>query len=154
MAKRCEDLFEVAQVQDHFRNILGSKLKVVTGDAQGIDAVIRRVDSLVLPIESILFDVFDKRYSANWLSVMAKFHESVELIEEDTKAFIDYSFDQLRSAEGAFDLLQNFKNIKSRESINHQMQQKFTNVLDRYSMEVQEVKTLFETHRANPPCTK
>eukprot|EP01044_Picomonas_judraskeda_P001223 COSAG03_NODE_68_length_15004_cov_6.604764_1_plen_99_part_10 len=71
-------------------------------------------DTLVLPIENILFDVFDKRYSANWLSVMAKFHESVELIEEDTKAFIDYSFDQLRSAEGAFDLLQNFKNIKSR----------------------------------------
>ena len=154
MAKRCEDLYEVAQVQDHFRNILGSKLKVVTGDAQGIDAVIRRVDSLVMPIEGILFDVFDKRYSANWLSVMAKFHESVELIEEDTKAFIDYSFDQLRSAEGAFDLLQNFKNIKSRDSINHQMQQKFTNVLDRYSMEVQEVKTLFETHRADPPCTK
>ena len=33
MAKRCEDLCDVAQVLDHFRNILGSKLKVVTGDA-------------------------------------------------------------------------------------------------------------------------
>jgi dynein heavy chain len=101
MASRCEDLYEVAEVLDHFKNILGSKLKVVTGDAQGIDAVIRRVDSLVTPIEGILFDVFDRRYQANWLSFMTKFHESVQDIEQDTQAFIDDSFDQLRSAEGA-----------------------------------------------------
>jgi dynein heavy chain len=154
MAKRCEDLCDVAQVLDHFRNILGSKLKVVTGDAQGIDAVIRRVEGLVSPIESILFDVFNKGYSAQWTAVMQKFNEAVQLIEDDTKHFIDYSFDQLRSAEGAFDLLQNFKDIESREAINHQMQQKFTNVLDRYSAEVEEIRVIFESNRANPPCTK
>ena len=98
--------------------------------------MIRRVDSLVTPIETILFDVFNKGYLANWMAVMQKFEESVQLIEDDTKNFIDQSFDQLRSAEGAFDLLCNFKDIQSREAINRQMEQKFTNVLDRYSDEV------------------
>lgn len=86
MAKRCEDLCDVAQVLDHFRNILGSKLKVVTGDAQGIDAVIRRVESLVTPIETILFDVFNKGYVANWMAVMQKFNESVQVRQSCTAA--------------------------------------------------------------------
>ena len=34
--------------------------------------------------------------------------------------FINASFKKLRSAEGAFDMLLNFKKIKSREAINKQ----------------------------------
>ena len=118
--------------------------------------MIRRVDSLVTPIETILFDVFNKGYLANWRVVMQKFEESVKLIEDDTKNFIDQSFDQLRSAEGAFDLLCNFKDIQSREAINRQMEQKFTNVLDRYSDEVDLIRNIFDEHvaKASPPCSK
>ena len=154
MAERCADLFDVGQIVSHFRNILGSKLKAVTGDAQGIDAVIARVDQLLTPIENIGFDVFDKRYQANWMAVMQKFHELVQEIDEDTRRFIDYSFDQLRSAENAFDLLQNFKDIQSRPSINEQMQQKFINVLHRYSAEVELTNAIFNANKRAPPCTK
>ena len=140
---------------EHFRKILGSKLKVVTGDAAGIDRVIMRVEELPSNIESVLFDVFDKRHSLNWESIMTKFHESVGYIEDETRHFIDHSFEQLRSAEGAFDLLQNFKDIQSRDSINHQMTQKFTNVLSRYAAEVELAKTIFETFKyPRPPSFK
>jgi len=52
---------------------------------------------------------------------MKSFHETVSRIEERTKTFIDTSFEKLRSAEGAFDLLQNFKNIESRDTIRSQV---------------------------------
>lgn len=65
-------------------------------------------------IETVAFDIFDKRYQAGWEATMTRFNNNVSLIEDTAKQFIDASFHNLRSAEGAFELLQNFKNIKSR----------------------------------------
>eukprot|EP00741_Cyanophora_paradoxa_P015322 tig00000194_g14791.t1 len=154
MSARCADLYEVAQVLDHFQNILGQELKAVTGDALGIDEVMRRVEQLVVPLENVPFDIFDKRYQPNWEAQMSKFNDNVALIEDMTKSFINASFKKLRSAEGAFELLQNFKNIQSRDAINKQMMEKFTDILIQYSKEVDMVKEIFEAHRDKPPVTK
>eukprot|EP00736_Rhodelphis_marinus_P009344 Rmarinus@m.3249 len=153
MAARCQNLYDVAQVLEHFYNILGSELKAVTGDAQGIDEVIKRVEGLVTPLESVPFDIFDKRYQANWEAVMHKFEESVVQIEEMTKQFINVSFKKLRSAEGAFELLQNFRNIESRASINKQMMEKYTDILLQYSKEIDIINNIFESSVASPPRT-
>ena len=46
------------------------------------------------------------------------FNREVQSIENEAKHFIDESFKKLRSAEGAFDMLHNFKHIRSvREKI-------------------------------------
>lgn len=65
-------------------------------------------------IETVAFDIFDKRYQTGWENTMSRFNHNVALIEDTVKQFIDASFNNLRSAEGAFELLQKFKNIKSR----------------------------------------
>lgn len=57
-------------------------------------------------------------------------------IEKEAINFIDESFKKLRSAQGAFDLLQKFKHIRSRQAINKQMLMKFDNILERYEKEV------------------
>jgi dynein heavy chain len=62
---------------------------------------------------------------------MSRFREQIIQIEEMAKQFIDASFKKLRSAEGAFDLLQNIKNIKSRESINKQLMGKWYLIFDK-----------------------
>lgn len=126
----------------------------VTGDSAQIDEVLQKVKDMIHNIESVPFDVFDKRYQTSWETVMNRFNETVVHIEEMTKKFIDASFNHLRSAEGAFELLQNFKNLKSRSSINKQMMDKFSDVLKRYSIELQKVKELFEEHSKNPPIAK
>lgn len=46
---------------------------------------------------------------------MAKFRENVAAIEEMLKKFMDDSFTKLRSAEGAFELLQKFRSMQSHE---------------------------------------
>lgn len=63
MSLRCGDLFEIAEVMDQFYSIFGPELKAVTGDPQAIDEVIKRVEALIVPFETIPFDIFDKKYS-------------------------------------------------------------------------------------------
>ena len=151
MAKICENCQEFATVLDQFHKFLGPELKAVTGDQQGIDQMLGRVQSLVDPLESVPFDIFDRRYKSSWESVMLQFREQVLEIESMTRQFIDSSFQKLRSAEGAFDLLQNFQHIQSRESINKQMMEKYQDILLQYSKEVEHLAELFETHRHDPP---
>ena len=151
MAKICENLQEVATVLNQFHKFLGPELKAVTGDSQGIDQVMTQVQSLVGPLESVPFDIFDRRYASSWDAVMVQFREHVVQIEQMTRSFIDTSFQKLRSAMGAFDLLQNFQNIQSRESINTQMMEKYKDILMQYSKELEKLSDLFEKHKACPP---
>jgi dynein heavy chain, axonemal len=72
------------------------------------------VDGLVAPLERVPFDIFDRKYKDSWHMVMQQFRRAVEEIESMTKSFIEQSFQKLRSAEGAFELVQNFKNIQVR----------------------------------------
>ena len=59
------------------------------------------------------FDAFHLRHQMSWRSVMDWFNREVQSIENEAKHFIDESFKKLRSAEGAFDMLHNFKHIRS-----------------------------------------
>jgi dynein heavy chain len=154
MASRCADMYEIADVIEQFYSIFGAELKAVTGEPQAIDEVIKRVDSLCTPFENITFDVFNKKAQAQWEGVMGRFREQILQIEEMAKQFIDASFKKLRSAEGAFALLKNIKNIKSRESINNQLMGKWYEILDQYAREIDITEEIFNKHRDNPPISK
>ncbi|KAL8020331.1 putative AAA+ ATPase domain, dynein heavy chain region D6 P-loop domain-containing protein [Plasmopara halstedii] len=154
MAKICENLQEVATVLHQFHQFLGPELKAVTGDSQGIDDVMIRVENLILPFENVLYKIFDRGYKTSWDLVMTQFQDQVTEIEHMTQQFIDSSFRKLRSAEGAFDLLQNFQNIQSRESINKQMMEKYTDILTQYSKEVEMLGDQFHRYKESPPVYK
>ena len=85
---------------------------------------------------------------------MDGFNREVVNIENEAKMFIDESFQSLRSAEGAFNLLLKFKHIRSREAINNQMMQKFRDILVQYQKEVDTMEKLFSTQREAPPLHK
>ena len=154
MARTCADLYEVATVLDQFHKFLGPELKAVTGESEGIDEVMTRVEQLVEPLETVPFNIFDRRYKDSWSGVMTRFHQHVAEIEEMTKSFIELSFQKLRSAEGAFELVENFRNIQSRESINTQINERYKDILQQYTKELEGIHHIFETHRANAPIYK
>ncbi|KAL8575817.1 hypothetical protein ACOMHN_014822 [Nucella lapillus] len=150
----CKHLNEVAQVLQEFYNIFGPELKAVTGDPKRIDDVLLRVDLLVEPLERVPFDPFSSVNKERWQKLMDGFYHEVSLIETEAKAFIDESFQSLRSAEGAFDMLLNFRHIKSREAINKQMMNKFKDILLQYGKELDMIDALYEEHKDNPPLNK
>jgi dynein heavy chain len=154
MAEICMNLSEVATVLDQFHKFFGPELRAVTGDSESIDEIEMKVAELVEPLESVQFDIFSPLFKPNWDIEMAKFHKSVGEIESMTHHFIDTSFDNLRSAEGAFDLLQNFKTIQSRDSINKQMIKKYEFVLLQYSKELVAIRINYKEHKDNPPTFK
>lgn len=155
MSQICDHLLNMAETLDQFNRFLGPELKaVVTGNPGAIDEVIQRVQDLISPCESLPFNIFDQKYQASWEQQMKEFHEKVIDIEDRTKQIIDTSFQKLRSAEGAFNLLQNFKNIESRESIQKQMMEKFSDILLQYKKEVERVRVIFMEGKDHPPVSK
>jgi len=154
MARVCGDLHEVAIVLDQFHKFLGPELKSVTGESKGIDDVMASVEALPERLENAPYDIFDRRYREAWTSAMQTFHTSVEDIEEMTKSFIELSFKKLRSAEGAFDLVENFQNIQSRESINQQIHERYNDILKQYTNELDHIDSIFQSNKSNPPIYK
>ncbi|XP_028567040.2 dynein axonemal heavy chain 10 isoform X2 [Podarcis muralis] len=154
MAIICQDLYNILQVMEEFYNIFGPELKAVTGDPKRIDEVLRRVDGLVSPMEVLTFEPFNIRCATQWKIVMEEFKMEVLDIEKEAKSFIDDSFKTLRSAEAAFDMLLNFKHIRSREAINKQMMMKFNDILAQYCKEVEIVNNIFVSNLSNPPLCK
>jgi dynein heavy chain len=154
MAQVCMNLSEVATVLDQFHKFFGPELRAVTGDAASIDEIAKKVEELVEPLESVPFDIFSRVEKGSWDIEMSQFHKSVGEIELMTHTFIDTSFQKLRSAEGAFDLLQNFKTIQSRDSINKRMMKKYEDILLQYSKELEGIRANYQMHRDNPPTFK
>ncbi|XP_069071115.1 dynein axonemal heavy chain 10 [Pleurodeles waltl] len=154
LAGICQDLFNTLQILEEFYNIFGPELKAVTGDPKRIDDVIRRVDGLVVPVQTLTFDPFNIKYSHQWKAVMDNINFEVMAIEGEAKNFIDESFKTLRSSEAAFDMLLKFKHIRSREAINKQMMKKFNEILAQYCKEVDIVDQIFLKNTEDPPLYK
>ena len=70
------------------------------------------------------------------------------MIENKTIKLIDDTFKDLRSSEGAFDLLNNFKNIVTLDEISKKLQKKYTDVLNNYKKELDNNRALFENGKA------
>lgn len=154
MSSICKDLREMVHVMSDFQKFLGPELKSVTGDNQGVENVLGRVRQMVRPLQDLEFDVFDQQHSDQWAAVRDKFKADRDQIEKAMRAFIDTSFKKLRSAEGAFELLQNFKGIKGEGAITKQMLDKFDEILSQFKREIEFIRDLFEQQRDNPPATK
>ena len=144
MARICGDLLEITQALDQFQKFLGPELKAVTGNGEGIDKMVREVHKVIDPFRAVK-NVFLQSYTSSWDVVMKDFRERVIAIEAMTKVFINSAFENLKSAEAAFDLLRKFQNIESRETINRQMMEKFDDILARYNVEVDIVALLFKS---------
>ena len=154
MAGLCQDMLDIASIMEEFYNIFGDELKSVTGNPQMIVDAIVRVNGLIDPIETVDFDPFDHKLGAKWKAITTKFFEQVSRYEGEAKFFIDEAFKSLRSAEGAFDMLQDFRSIRTRDAINAQLQKKYSDVLTKFCEEVDDVKILFLKDKDAPPINK
>lgn len=114
---------------------------------QGIDTVIADVISMAQRVKDADFNIFDRDLSLDWQNCVNHFKESNEHAKDATRSLIDTSFRRLRSAEGAFELLRNFKKIESKGAIKEQMASKLNDILEQVSREVEAMSALFEQQR-------
>lgn len=106
--------------------------------------------AMMQQVKVIDFNIFDRDLSLEWQNVVNQFRESNEKAKNATRSLIDSSFRRLRSAEGAFELLQNFKQIESKGAIKEQMASKLNDILQQFSREMDTVAEIFEAQRCVP----
>lgn len=137
-------LLQIADILKKFLVFLGPNLKAVTGNSEGIDNLVQEVKQLVIPIEQSPYNFFQRSNQNHWGQLYRKFQSQKLEIEQKTISLIDETFKTLRSSEGAFDLLQNFKNISTLDNISEKLQKKYSDVLSRYKIELETNQNLFE----------
>jgi dynein heavy chain len=136
MATVCKDLYDVATIIEEFNNIFGPELRAMVVDPQKIDNVAKRVERLVIQIESADFDIFSENHKENWEAIMAFFYKEVRKLEQEGVRFIDQSFKTLRSSESALEMLSKLKNVQTRQIILDRLLTKFDVILDQFNKEL------------------
>jgi dynein heavy chain len=113
------------------------------GSSQEVQLLVSRISALTKPYVEVAFDPFSAKNAVQWKAIMNNFWSDVESIETGIHQFIDKSFKNLRSAENALKMVIKFKNIKSREAINAQMNGKFGDILAQYEKQVLFLQRVF-----------
>ena len=70
------------------------------------------------------------------------------------KKFMDESFNKMRSAESAYELLQKFRQIQAHEASARLMERKTVDILLQYEKEVAHVQQMFDEGQEAPPLSK
>lgn len=151
IAEVCSDLYKIAGVLQDFYNIFGPDLKSIINDPAQIDAVVKRVDALVVPIEEADFDIFNVFNKENWEALTAWFYEQVTFLEDQGKFYIDECFMVLISAENSLEMLLKLKNMKTRVAIQHQLLLKFDVIMQQFSKEINIVENIYHHGKWHPP---
>jgi len=141
------------------------------------DEVLMKVQNLTEPFKTLPFEdkIFDRTYEKPWDVIMKKFRVSVQEIEKMTEVFIKESFRKLRSAEGAFELVQNFQKIgvqpppppgstaaaattaaapTAGSSIKQQISGRYRDILEQYLRELATISAIFHSKKECPPIYK
>ena len=156
-ASVCADLHEAIAAVDQFRRL--PELAAVTGGGGGGDsergggtvAVTAMVNSLPDSLESVGFDLFDRSNEDNWLAAVERFHSLASEIELAAGSSIEAAFRRLRSAEGAFDLVENFRGLRSRPSIHRRVDERYADILEQYDQELAAIQKTFKRGKEDGP---
>ncbi|XP_011694340.1 PREDICTED: dynein heavy chain 10, axonemal [Wasmannia auropunctata] len=151
IAEVCSDLHKIAGVLQDFYNIFGPDLKSIIDDPAQIDAVVKRVDALVVPIEEADFDIFNVFNRENWEALTAWFYEQVTFLEDQAKFYIDECFMVLINAENSLEMLLKFKRMKTRAAIQRQLLRKFDIIMQQFSKEINIVESIYNHGKRHPP---
>lgn len=139
----CDGLNQIANVLQDFHNIFGPRLKSIISDPAQIDTIIKRVDRLITPIQEADFNIFDEFNKENWEATMTWFNEEVRFLENEARFFIDECFMVLINAEDALQVLLQFKNTKTRDTLHQQLLRKFDVIMQQFSKEVSVVEGIY-----------
>lgn len=151
IAEVCNDLYKIAGVLQDFYNIFGPDLKSIINDPAQIDAVVKRVGALIVPIEEADFDIFNVFNKENWEALTAWFYEQVMFLEDQAKFYINECFTVLINAEDALKMLLKFKNMKTRAAIQQQLLRKFDFIMQQFNKEINIVEDIFHRGKWHSP---
>jgi dynein heavy chain len=143
-------------------NLLGPKLKSVTGNTSGIDRLVKQAMDLVLPFIERRIDYFgpnmllhasQSQENNEVQNLFKNFIHSSEVIQKEATFLIEATFKNLRSSESGFEFLQKFE-VDSLETISQNIKARFSDVLSNYDKELKQNEEIFLTNKDKNITTK
>lgn len=113
MIKVLDKMKDIVDELKKFMVLLGPKLKAVTGNVENIDELLIAVKSLNKIFLELNFSIYDKSHWSTLKQKLEEYKVATKEISDQTVKLIESTFNNLRSSESAFELLQKFKNLKS-----------------------------------------
>ena len=148
MAQVCENLLEMIETINGFKQFFSSELLAITGENNNVHNIVPRVDSLMDIVVESQIEIFDLCNKAKWQSILHEFHEAANETEKSAESSIEKAFQQLRSSEKAYSLVLKLKGLKTRKAI---LEERYNDIIDRYEMELNEGISFFHKYKDNPP---
>ena len=151
MSEVLEKYRKIATQLQKLLQLLGPKLKAVTGNTDEIDKLVKDAKDLVKPFLNITYDPFVNTGDFNTL--FKSFTDSSETVQKEATGMIQKTFQNLRSSESGFEFLQKF-DVDSLDKVNENIKQCFNEVLNNYKKELNENKSIFLENKDQPKVTK
>jgi dynein heavy chain len=89
---------------------------------------------------------FDKDYMA--------FNKKIAHLEQSLQVTINTSFENISSSEHALNLLKKFQSILLRESLQSELENKYTVIFHNYGLQLEHVQKIYERFKENPPMVR
>lgn len=142
--------FTTTQLQ-RLLELLGPKLKSVTGNTDGLEKLVQKAKDLVRPFETFAFDFFstNKELQEKANQLFQAFKSDSENIQKEATSLIEDTFKVLRSSESGFEFLQKF-NVDALEEVRNNMMLRYGDVLYNYKKELENNKMLFQKGKETP----
>jgi dynein heavy chain len=89
---------------------------------------------------------FDKDYMA--------FNKKITHLEQNLQVWINTSFENITSSEVALQLLKKFQQILVRESLQAELDNKYTVIFHNYGLQLEQIQKVYEKRKKNPPMVR
>ncbi len=143
---RIKTLIELFSTIEQFKSLQ-------TQNIEGMDGLITKFFSYVEELKrksSNLLDYtknsFDKDYMA--------FNKKITHLEQSLQVTINTSFENISSSEHALNLLKKFQSILLRESLQTELENKYTVIFHNYGLQLEHVQKIYERFKEGPPMVR
>ncbi len=151
MVEICSNILKAIETIDELKHLLCPELVGITGENGNVFNVMNELALLPKLLQDIQFDPFDRAKGEHWCKAMEAFNEMVSNIEEHASLSIESAFRKLRSSEGAYQFVQQFKTMKCRPFIRQILEDRYQDILQQYEKELESVEDYFIKHKNDPP---
>ena len=149
------DLLYVIQTTAQLSSFIrGNELRALSNDPKELEALQSSIELLTKPFSRITWSPWEKARAHRWRAEVNSFVGKVEDVESRMQVFIGRCFEQLRSAEGAFDFLAKLSTIPMRDSLRRLLDGNAVNIVTKARAELADIVALFERSKDSPPVYK
>ncbi len=151
MADICSQLIKAITTIDDLNQFLKPEVNRVMGFTENDAIQFEELASLQKLFLDFAFDPFHHANGKEWIKLTKKFDAAVADVEHHADAFLQKSFRQLRSSEGSFQLIQHFRSLMSRPSVQKIVTLRYQDMLLQYEQELEAIEDHFINFKDDPP---